>query len=181
MCVPYSVRIFNAKEVACMAIDRKELVIGGGVFVFAILLILFLIPGAVVSPRSVSIEVLNPAFWPKIVSWGLLILGLFMLMNIFLKAKTGSCDYSSGKYSARSFFRLSVLVVFLAGYYLILPYIGMVWASSIAYILLSMVFCKTGYRMTAVAVGIILPAALYAFFYHVAGVDIPQSEFARLP
>lgn len=164
-----------------MPINRKDLITSGGAFLFGLLLILFLIPGAIVSPRSVSIAVLDPAFWPKVVSWVLLIIGVCMLLNITFWKKLESQDEPSAWISCKNVFRLSVLAVFLSGYYLSLPYLGMVWGSSLAYILLSIAFCKTGYRFAAVVVGLFLPAALYAFFYHVAGVDIPQSEFARLP
>ncbi len=164
-----------------MPINIKEFAVSGGVFLFGLLLVLFLIPGAIVSPRSVSIAVLDPAFWPKVVSWVLLVLGVCMLLNITLRKRHEPRAACSGSVSCKNLFRLSVLVVFLSGYYLLLPYVGMVWGSSIAYILLSIAFCKTRYLFTAVAVGVLLPAALYAFFYHVAGVDIPQSEFVRLP
>jgi len=40
---------------------------------------------------------------------------------------------------------------------------------------------KTSYRIAAVAVAILLPLALYAFFAHVAAVPIPQGLFVRLP
>ncbi|QCY09562.1 tripartite tricarboxylate transporter TctB family protein [Pseudomonas sp. MPC6] len=164
-----------------MLINKKELVVGGGVFASGLLFILFLIPVAVVSPQSIAIAVLDPAFWPKVVSWVLLILGICMMLNIMLNRRSEPHANSFETTSCETAFRMSVFVVFLSGYYLLLPYLGMVWGSSIAYIILSIAFCKTGYRFTAVAVGILLPAALYAFFYHVAGIDIPQSEFARLP
>lgn len=153
-----------------------------GVFasLLALSLIFYLIPQYVDSPGSVRNIVLSPVFWPTIIAWLMLLIGGGILVAQYLDKGTAEPDDNYDE-SRASYSRVVMFAVFLAGYYLLLPVLGMVWSSSLAFIVFSICISGTEYRKTALVMGVLLPVALYAFFYHVAGVSIPQNDFLRLP
>lgn len=159
---------------------KRDWLVGLLVFVFSLSLLLYFIPQYVDSPRTVRDVVLSPVFWPTVIAWIMLIIGIGMLIVQYLERgnKVAEDEHEKQKESCT---RLLMFSAFLAGYYLLLPVLGMIWTSSLAFIVFSIFISGTEYRKTAVSVGILLPLALYVFFYHVAGVNIPQSDFMRLP
>lgn len=159
---------------------KRDWLVGLLVFVFSLSLLLYFIPQYVDSPRTVRDVVLSPVFWPTVIAWIMLIIGVGMLIVQYLERgnKVAEDEHEKQKESCT---RLLMFSAFLAGYYLLLPVLGMIWTSSLAFIVFSIFISGTEYRKTAVSVGILLPLALYVFFYHVAGVNIPQSDFMRLP
>jgi hypothetical protein len=163
-----------------MYIIKRDWLVGFGVCLFSISLIVYLIPQFVDSPRSVRSIVLSPVFWPSVIAWMMLLVGVGILVSQYFERGSAvlKSDYDEPK---ESYSRVFVFAAFLAGYYLLLPVLGMIWTSSLAYIIFSIFISGTEYRKTAVIVGVLLPMALYVFFYHVAGVNIPQNEFVRLP
>ncbi|MEH6825298.1 MAG: tripartite tricarboxylate transporter TctB family protein [Motiliproteus sp.] len=163
-----------------MLAKRNEYSLGIGVVLFSMALILYIIPQLVVSPRNVANAVLAPDFWPNVIAWMMLAIGIGIVAQQFLN-KDKSKKAAKGIPSRVYFIRLFKFMAFMAGYYALIPLLGMVWASSLAFIVFSIVIADSRYRVTAVIVGILLPLALYAFFYHGAGVDIPQSNYMRLP
>lgn len=164
-----------------MLFKNKEFSIGAGVVFLSLMLIYYIVPVAVVSPSNVRMIVLDPAFWPNVISWMMLLIGMFMMAASLLKKQKAESSENKNLFSYKKELPLLLLVLFFSGYYILLPDLGMVWGSSLAYILLSVFICKTRHRLSAVLVGILLPIVLYAFFYYVAGVSIPQSEMVRLP
>lgn len=159
---------------------KRDWLVGGFAFVLALSLIFYLIPQYVDSPRAVRNVVLSPVFWPTIIAWLMLLIGGGILVTQYLEKKSpGQEDrYDDNK---SCFSRVILFAVFLAGYYLMLPVLGMVWSSSAAFIIFSICISGTEHRKTAIVIGILLPVTLYAFFNHVAGVSVPQSDFMRLP
>jgi len=161
--------------------NSKDFSIGLGVVCFSLALLFYIISATVVTPRSVTQAVLSPDFWPNIIAWMMLFLGMVMMLKSLLTPRLLRSNTIGKKVDKKTLLRVLVLILFFVSFYQLLPELGMIWGSSLAYILLSVFICKTQYRATAVTVGLVLPVALYAFFYHVAGVDIPQNEFMRLP
>ncbi|WP_185961307.1 tripartite tricarboxylate transporter TctB family protein [Telmatospirillum sp. J64-1] len=158
---------------------NTDLWVGVGVSLFAVALLVYVIPQAVVVPRSVRYIVLSPDFWPEILAYALLLLGVLMtLKGIFFTAPDGQAEGPS-LFSAGSLRVLGIGGVF-AGYYLLIPVLGMVWASVLAYGALAAIF-RSRHRLAALLVAILLPLILYAFFTHIAGVPIPQGQYVRLP
>lgn len=163
-----------------MLAKRTEYSLGIGVVLFSMALILYIIPQLVVSPRNVTNAVLAPGFWPNVIAWMMLVIGMGIVAQQFLN-KDKPKQATKGIPERVYFFRLVKFMAFMAGYYALIPLLGMVWTSSLAFIAFSIVIADTRHRVAAVTVGILLPLALYAFFYHGAGVDIPQSNYMRLP
>jgi len=155
--------------------------IGISVSFFGLLLFYYAIPLAVVSPSNVRLAALDPAFWPNIISWLITFIGVLMMITSFLEKKNEAPDATECQFSYKKELYLLCVVLFFVGYAVLLPELGMVWGSSLAYVVLSLFVFKTKHRVSAVVVGILLPVLLYAFFNHIAGVSIPQSEILRLP
>lgn len=159
---------------------RRDGYIGVFAICLAMALLLYLIPEYVAKPQAVRNIVLSPVFWPTVIAWMMLLVGGGILASQYLDRNSEQEESSCPKTASVSV-RVVMFFVFLAAYYLLIPVLGMVWSSSLAFIVFSIVICGTEYRKTAVIMGLLLPISLYVFFYHVAGVNIPQNELLRLP
>ncbi len=158
---------------------HSSVILGVGVLILAGLLEVHVIPNWVITPQNVNIAVLSPDFWPYIVA-GLLAVGgiLLLLQYILVTRRAAPADMDPPERAASM--RVALVAVLMVCYYLILPHLGMVWSSVIAYLAFAAI-TGTSRKKTALAVSVILPVLLYAFFNHAAGVPIPQSEFLVLP
>ncbi len=166
-----------------MSIKRDTLV-GFLITIFSLLLIFYLIPNYIDSPSSVRKIVLSPVFWPVVIGWLMLIIGAGIIVAQYLNRNSRELIENTNIYDdmpSKSYGRVIIFTVFMIVYYLLIPVIGMVWSSCLAFIVFSILIAGTEHRKTAVIVGLLLPLALYVFFNHVAGVNIPQTELLRLP
>jgi hypothetical protein len=174
------VRIFVKVGAGFMISTRRDFWVGAGVVFLSLVLIIYFIPQFVVAPKYVRNVVLSPVFWPSVISWMMLFIGGGILVSQYLERGCVSSktepDAAKGAYV-----RILVFGLFLIVYYILMPVLGMVLSSTLAFIVFSIFMAGTKHRKTAVIVGVLLPLALYAFFYHVAGVNIPQGELMRLP
>jgi len=166
-----------------MSIKRDTLV-GFLITIFSLLLVFYFIPNYIDSPTFVRKIVLSPVFWPTIIGWLMFIIGIGILISQYLNRKSKDLTEKKVSYDdkpSKTYDRLLMFAVFMIAYYLLIPVIGMVWSSCIAFIIFSIFISGTEHRKTAVIVGFLLPLALYVFFYHVAGVHIPHTDLMRLP
>lgn len=162
-----------------MARIHSSIWLGVGIILFSGLLFLFLVPTWVITPKNVQILVLSPDFWPYIVAGLLAIGGVALLAQyFFFHARAGHTEESDE--TAGGIARIALVGVLMVVYYLILPYIGMVIGSVIAYMAF-MGIIGFPRKASSIVVAIILPLILYGFFNHMAGVPIPQADFFRLP
>ena len=76
--------------------------------------------------------------------------------------------------------RLAMLGGLMLATVLILSILGMVWTSMLLFAATALLF-RTRHPVAAVICAVAIPLVLYAFFAHVAGVAVPQGDFARLP
>ncbi len=157
---------------------KSHFQIGIGAIAFAVFLILIGIPYGITSPSNVRFLVLSPVFWPYTLAGLLAIAGLGMVLTSRMLDNQGYESFLAGIEGGP--LRLALLAVLLVGYVLVMPFLGMVWASMIAFVLLAFLI-KTHHPVAAVVAGIAVPLILYAFFAHVAGVAVPQGELVRLP
>jgi putative tricarboxylic transport membrane protein len=153
--------------------------LGAGMLLFALLLVEFLIPTWVITPGNVRKIVLSPDFWPYIVAALLGIGGVVLLLQYYfvtrpLKIPEEHEDVPGGN------MRIVLVAVLMAIYYLLLPYLGMIIASVLAYVAFIAVIGLPR-KVAATIIAVVLPLLLFGFFDHVAGVPIPQPDFFRLP
>ena len=80
--------------------------------------------------------------------------------------------------------RVLALAALMLAMLWLLPRLGMVWTSMLAFAALAFLVA-TPHRRTALLCAALVPLALYAFFAHVAGIAIPQgdvaADYVRLP
>ncbi len=163
-----------------MSALRTDFWIGIGVVVLGSALALVAVPEGVVSPRNVRIAVLSPAFWPNILAWVVALMGLILALQSLRRRKASEEPETAAPMPRRGLLRLLALAVGSIAFCAFATKLGLVWASMVAFAVV-LLLTGTSYRIAAVAVAILLPLALYAFFAHVAAVPIPQGMFVRLP
>lgn len=152
---------------------------GGGMLIFAIALATYWIPTWVITPEHVRVIVLSPDFWPYIVAALLAIGGSTLLAQYYFFTRQTIVALDDNRVAGGNM-RIALVAILMAAYYLIMPVIGMVLSSMLAYIAF-MAIIRLPRLVTSVIIAIALPLLLYAFFDHVAGVPIPQPDFLRLP
>lgn len=150
----------------------RDFWVGAGVAGFALFLLVVLIPFAVVTPKSVQAIVLSPLFWPNILASLLLIGGI---LQTFMGWRRGDDSPETPTKPAR----LVMLFILMPTYLVLIPWLGLVMASVLVFFGF-LVITQTG-RLPGYLTAILLPLALYGFFYHVAGVAIPQGQLVTLP
>ncbi len=163
-----------------MARLRGDFWTGLGVVLLGLLLVFVAVPEGVVSPRSVRIAVLSPAFWPNILAWLLVVLGGVLAIRA---ARTEAPDPVTAQASSGRAAGLARLAVFAVGVVLVCLFattLGLVWTAMLAFFGV-VLLTGTRHLLAAIAVAVLLPLALYFFFNHVAGVPIPQGVWVRLP
>ena len=147
----------------------------------SLLLIFVAIPFGITSPSNISKIVLSPVFWPQVLSVLLGITGIALMVSANGAKDDCVDDNEDLKVStAGGFKRLFLMGILMTAYVIAIPKLGLVWASMIAFVALS-VLIKSSRPRTAIITAIVIPLILYLFFAHVAGMSIPQGEFLRLP
>lgn len=159
---------------------RDEILIGLGVMVLGALILWWIIPNYIATPRRIPIRALSPAFWPKIIAWTILFCGTVLTARAFFAPVTPDAVADDLSVSRPEALRLLALGAILLGIYFALPVVGMVWVSMIAFALL--VLLSGGkHKFWGMIAAVVLPLLLYLFFTKVAGVAIPQGQIVRLP
>ncbi|MCQ0988246.1 tripartite tricarboxylate transporter TctB family protein [Jiella marina] len=158
---------------------RIEFVLSAFIVVFGLLLCFVAIPLGVDTPSSMRSILLSPAFWPTILAVGLTAAGVLLGIAQLRRKREDVGDVFEPLVGSE-ILRLVGFVVLAVIYFEAIAFIGMVWASVLAFA--AFVFL-TGApnKIIGLAAALILPILLFAFFYHVAGVNIPQSDVLRLP
>lgn len=154
---------------------KSHLHIGIAALVFAAFLALIGIRYGVSSPSNVRNIILSPTFWPYVITGLIAISGLGLVLTSVRINAVPSEPRPEG-----AFARLAAMAVLMVGYVLLTPLIGLVWTSVLAFAALAFLI-RTQHPVTALIAAVLVPLALYAFFAHVAGVNVPQGEFLRLP
>ncbi|MEE8302888.1 MAG: tripartite tricarboxylate transporter TctB family protein [Candidatus Tectomicrobia bacterium] len=175
--------------VAClMKRTTKISWVGVGVLAFGGFVLAIAIPYGVSAPSNIRSIVLSPKFWPNIIGWVLVLLGLlFVAHQIF--SSSGNSDSAGDKKdetvpttggSAAPWLRLLAMAALMAALVLAIPILGMVWATMVCFVLFA-ILVRSPRPVASLIVALVLPLALYGFFSHIAGVAVPQGEFVRLP
>lgn len=154
--------------------------LGIGACLASLFLILHAIPHWISAPSNIRNIVLSPRFWPYIIAGltGLVGLGL-LVSGRAATAEDGPANAAIDDPRA-GMMRLFGLAVLMAVTFWLLPRIGMVWASILAFAALAFLV-RTRHPVTALICAVAVPFLLYGFFAHVASVAIPQGNFVRLP
>ncbi len=163
-----------------MIAARTDFWIGVGVIALGAALALIGVPEGVVTPRNVRILVLSPAFWPAILAWVMVLLGIVLCVQAWRGKSAAGETGEAAMPSPQGLARLLALGVGSIAFCAFATTLGLVWSSMIAFAAVMLLIGMT-HRMAAIILAVLLPLALYAFFAHVALVPIPQGIFVRLP
>lgn len=143
--------------------------IGLAVTLLGLLTLFVLIPFGVVSPGRVDSLALAPKFWPIIIA------SVFTLMGVTLAIRPGDVDEESradtDQFVAR-IPRLAILLATLFGFYLLVPYFGMVLPGILLIFGLSW-FAGEDRWGVIIPISLIVPVVLTSFFTLVANIPIP--------
>ncbi|WP_420393871.1 tripartite tricarboxylate transporter TctB family protein [Acuticoccus sp.] len=154
------------------------LAVGLAAIGLAAFLFLVGIPYGITTPSNVRHLVLSPLFWPMILAGLLAVCGL-ALVAASRGVPAGEVSTGDGPRGG-GVARLAAAAVLMTLYVALMPWLGLVWTSMAAFILVA-ALVRTRHRVAAAIGAVAIPLALYAFFAHVAGVAIPQGELVRLP
>lgn len=156
-----------------------QLRLGVGACVAAAVLVLYAIPTFVSTPSNVPNIILSPLFWPYALAGLMGLVGIGLLASGFAMAGGGPVDEPLPD-RVPGLMRLLAMAVIMAATLWLLPRLGMVLTSALAFLATSFLM-RTRHPIAAVASAIFVPLVLYAFFAHVAHIAIPQGEFLLLP
>lgn len=159
-------------------LGRSGVQVGIAAIAMAAFLLLVGIPYGVAKPSNIRNIVLSPTFWPQILA------GLLALAGIGLLISARSCERREFESSILEVgggpSRLAGMAILMGTYFWLIPLLGMVWASMLAFGGVA-VLVRTRHPFAAAVSAVVFPLLLYAFFAHVAGVSVPQGELVRLP
>ena len=154
----------------------KKDILAASVFVFfGLLLILLLIPRGVVEPGNVELAILSPSYYPKIISYILILIGL----GIFIKNFPNGFFEESEKIEKKYLFRILIIFITILTIVFFLPTFGIPLTSGIALLFLLML---GGERRPVVVflVSTLVPLLVYLFFTKVAQIPIPNGLLESL-
>jgi putative tricarboxylic transport membrane protein len=149
------------------------------------LLHFWLVPSFITVPENMARAVLSPAFWPEILSALVIITGLVILFQGSSlsvpnpSAEDGGPSTASEDVST-SWTRLLAFCFAMVIYVGSINYLGMPISSVIMLIVSFKLLGEKRYG-TSLVISAGLPILLFMFFFHVAGVSIPQGEWISLP
>lgn len=147
----------------------------------AAFLLFYLIPTWVAAPGAVPRLVLSPLFWPNILAVGLaLVGGALVVAGLREPPPDEPLETVPARGADRGALRLLAMAGLMLAYFLLIPQIGMPFASMLAFAGVAALMLARDW-VVVLAAAVILPLLLYAFFAHVASVAIPQAPFFRLP
>lgn len=157
----------------------SDLLLGGLLVLGCIFIITVLIPVGVQDPGYVEQAALAPDFWINIIVWGLLAIGVFILVQGYRARKRDDAEALEADDQLpfpRNVISVLLVIVFLFIYQQSIDSLGIV-APSIVAILLMTTF--SGYRnwKVIIPVAALLPAGLYYFFLKVAHIPMPLGIF----
>lgn len=161
-----------------------NLYLGFGTAVLFLFVSLWLIPNYIVLPSSVQMTGVSPSFWPEVISWGLVGLGLLLAGSSLLQIrKARALAVQSGevlgssvavpKVHLRSVGMACLTIGAMLAYYYLVDYLGMMMASIVALFGYTLVYGDTRLKFT-VPVAVLVPVILYFFFVKVANIPLPQ-------
>ena len=149
------------------------------------LLHFWLVPSFITVPENMARAVLSPAFWPEILSALVIITGLVILFQSSLSSASNpspedDVPSTASEDISTSWTRLVAFCFAMVVYVISINYLGMPISSVIMLIISFQLLGEKRYG-PSLAISAGLPILLFMFFFHVAGVSIPQGEWISLP
>ena len=149
-----------------------------GVFMLAVglLLLLFLIPFGIDSPKKIRFAALSPTYYPQIVAVILSVIGvaiIFKNRQPFITKETDELD----EVHPNAKLRIGGFLGLLAVYSFSLEFLGFVLSGVLA-LAASLILAGERRAFIIIAMSLLLPISLFLFFYKVAYVPVPNGLLA---
>ena len=143
--------------------------------VFGSFLIFFLIPVGIIEPGNVDFSVLSPSYYPRLISYILIFIGIGILIKNFTSGFFEKTNLIENKYLVRMMIVLALIffIIFM------LPILGIPIVSVFS-ILFLMLLGGERRPIIIACVSILAPLFIYLFFTKVAQIPIPNGLFERL-
>ena len=149
-----------------------------GVFMLAVglLLLLFLIPFGIATPKKIRFAALSPAYYPQIVAFILSVIGMAIIFkNRQPLTEKGTDDSDEVHPNAKP--RIGGFLALLAVYSISLEFLGFVLSGVLA-LAASLILAGERRAFIIIAMSLLLPISLFLFFYKVAYVPVPNGILA---
>ena len=149
-----------------------------GVFMLAVglLLLLFLIPFGIDSPKKIRFAALSPTYFPQIVALILSVIGvaiIFKNRHPFITKETDELD----EVHPNAKMRIGGFLTLLAVYSFSLEFLGFVLSGVLA-LAASLILAGERRAFIIIVMSLLLPISLFLFFYKVAYVPVPNGLLA---
>lgn len=157
------------------AAERNDLILAAVTVAFALLAMFVLIPKGVEDPGQINVMALGPSFWPFVISLFICLMGLLVggqALHRYRQANAAPSETTEGF----ALLRWVGALALLAGYYLLLDWLGMVVTSVLALFAFTILGGERRAWLIAL-ISLVLPIALFLFFRYVANVAIPMGIF----
>ncbi len=170
-----------------MALRNRNLVLGSGLILLALVDWFALIPMGIKNPGGVDMRIIAPDFWPLVNAASLFGMGAIIAIKGYLTLsdsrkkiiETGFHGESRSPNSISSLTKPVAVMTFLIVYAVSIEWIGIVLASILAFAIPTLLSGERRYRLV-IPLSIALPAALYYFFTVVARIPMPLGLFEGL-
>ena len=149
-----------------------------GVFMLSVglLLLLFLIPYGIDTPKKIRFAALSPTYYPQIVAVILSVIGAAIIVKNRRPLTTkGTDDADEAHPNAKM--RIGSFLLLLAVYSLSLEFLGFVLSGVLA-LVASLILAGERRAFIIIAMSLLLPISLFLFFYKVAYVPVPNGILA---
>ena len=149
-----------------------------GVFMLAVglLLLLFLIPFGIDTPKKIRFAALSPTYYPHIVALILSVIGVAIIFKNRQPLTTkGTDDLDEVHPNAKM--RIGGFLALLTVYSLSLEFLGFVLSGGLA-LAASLILAGERRAFIIIAISLLLPISLFLFFYKVAYVPVPNGILA---
>ena len=161
----------------------NDLFLGLGIALAGGLIFWWLIPNAVMIPKTVKIASLSPAFWPNVLAGGMMLFGLIMAGNGFwaMRKQNANPDDNQdgsikpqpneGNDSGMMLKAVGAMAGMLVYYFLVEPF-GIILASVIIFPSFALLYGEKRLKYLA-SLAVLLPVGLYYFFTVAAHKPMP--------
>ena len=149
-----------------------------GVFMLAVglLLLLFLIPLGIDTPKKIRFAALSPTYYPQIVAVILSVIGAAIIFKNRRPLTTKGAD-DADEVHPNAKMRVGSFLLLLAAFSLSLEFLGFVLSGVLA-LVASLLLAGERRALIIVAISLLLPISLFLFFYKVAYVPVPNGILA---
>ena len=149
-----------------------------GVFMLAVglLLLVFLIPFGIDTPKKIRFAALSPTYYPQIVALILSVIGVAIIFKNRQPLTTKRTD-DLDEVHPNAKMRVGSFLLLLAAFSLSLEFLGFVLSGVLA-LVASLILAGERRALIIIAISLLLPISLFLFFYKVAYVPVPNGILA---